>query len=490
MHSYGMMRGGFFSFMVTAGVFSPLYRTRLNKRCLYVFLSFFIALLVYGCASVPETIRDIQDLTQDHMAYIDKSSSERELIPADDQKKMDDHYNSLYFEPWHRGKPYYQIDIIERGFKKYRKNLGYGENGRKYRKSWLKALVVSADLENYPNSGLTAITIENADLRLMPTHKPRFFDASYSHNGYPFDTLQESSIAANTPLFISHTAKDKDWVLVETPYAVGWMSVRSIASVDGDFIKAWETGRYAVFIKDKIPLYDENGRYLFKAPLGAMFPTIGEDANNMTLRVAVVDKNGKACIKTAVVKKEAVAVKPWKLNNMNIAKVANELINEPYGWGGLYQNRDCSALIKDMFAPFGIWLPRNSTDQAKEGGIFIDLQNLSPAEKESMILKQGIPYLTLLWRRGHIMLYVGNYHDNLLIFHNIWGVRTKDLLGRVGRRIVGHAAITTLNPGLEFRNDGAPENNYVNSILGMTMLINLNNPEHPHRSLPHREGGK
>jgi hypothetical protein len=475
--------------MPKAAVVFSFSKTRAYKRCLCKFLSLFLVLLVCGCASIPETIRDIQVLTQDHMAYIDKSTSEQEIISVDDQKKADDHYNSLYFGPWHRDKPYYQIDIVERGFKKYGKNLGYGENGRKLKKSWLKALIASADLDHYPNSGLTAITIENADLRVMPTHKPRFFDVSYSHNGYPFDTLQESSIAPNTPLFISHVAKDKDWVLVETPSVVGWMSARSIALVNSDFIKAWETGHYAVFVKDKIPLYDENGRYLFRAPLGAMFPIIGEDAKTRTLRVALADDNGKARMKTAVVTKEAVTAKPLKLTHFNIAKIANELINEPYGWGGLYQNRDCSSLIKDMFAPFGIWLPRNSTDQAQEGGTFIDLRDLSAAEKESIILTRGVPYLTLIWRKGHIMLYMGNYQGKPLIFHNIWSVRTEDLLGRVGRKIVGHAAITTLNPGLEFRNEDTPRNNYVNSILGMT-VITPKNPEHPHPSLPHREGGK
>lgn len=458
--------------MVNAFAVFSLSRKRSYIQWQYKFLTLVFVLLLCGCVSVPETIRDIQDLKQDHMSYIDKSSADRELITADDQKKMDAHYNSLYFEPWHREKPYYQIDIVERGFKKYRKNLGYGENGRKHRKSWMKALTANANLENYPNSGVIAITIDNADLRLLPTHKPRFFDPSYSHIGYPFDTLQEASIAPNTPIFISHMTKDKTWVLAETPYAVGWMSARDIATVDGDFIKAWEAGQYAVFIKDKVPLYDADGRYLFKAPLGAMFPKIEEDAKNMTLLVAVMDKNGKACIKTAVVTKEAATAKPLKLTKLNIAKLANELINEPYGWGGLYQNRDCSALIKDMFAPFGLWLPRHSADQAKEGGTFTDLQNLSPSEKESMIIKQGIPYLSLLWRRGHIMLYIGNDQGKPLVFHNLWGIRTRDLLGREGRRVVGHAAITTLNPGIEFRNDDTPESNYVNGILGMTLLVN------------------
>jgi hypothetical protein len=208
-----------------------------------------------------------------------------------------------------------------------------------------------------------------------------------------------------------------------------------------------------------------------------MFPKIEEDDTTMTLLVAEPDNDGRACLTRAVVTKETATAKPLKLTNVNIAKLANELINEPYGWGGLYQNRDCSSLTKDIFAPFGIWLPRNSIDQAKEGGTFIEFQDLSPEEKESMILKQGIPYLTLLWRRGHIMLYIGNYQGKPLIFHNIWGVRTKDLLGRVGQRIVGHAAITTLNPGMEFRNDDTPESNYVNSILGMTILVNPKEPK-------------
>ena len=182
-------------------------------------------------------------------------------------------------------------------------------------------------------------------------------------------------------------------------------------------------------------------------------------------------------MKSAIVSKDAGASKPLRLTKFNIAKMANELINESYGWGGLYQNRDCSAMIKDLFAPFGLWLPRHSADQAKEGGTFIDLQKLSPKEKELMILKQGIPYLTLIWRKGHIMLYIGSYQGRVLVFHNFWGVRTKDFLGRETRKIVGHAAITTLHPGIEFQDSDNPEKGYLNGILGMTLLVNPGNPE-------------
>jgi cell wall-associated NlpC family hydrolase len=155
----------------------------------------------------------------------------------------------------------------------------------------------------------------------------------------------------------------------------------------------------------------------------------------------------------------------------NMAAIANELVNEPYGWGGLHGNRDCSAMVRDLFAPFGIWLPRNSAHQAKQGGSFIDLSDLSADEKEGVILAQGVPYLTLLWRPGHIMLYIGSYEGEPLVFHNMWGISTRDLLGRRGRRIVGHAAITTLHPGRELFGYDAASADLKKNIIGMTLLV-------------------
>jgi cell wall-associated NlpC family hydrolase len=435
-----------------------------------------LILIMSACAGTPETIRDIRELKQDNLFYIDRTASDRGLITADDQRKMDANYDSLFFSPWHRETAFYSKETVESAFKKYRDNPGYGENRRKHDRSWMRDLTANAHLENYPNACFAAITIDNSDLRVLPTHKPRFYEAS-TDRGFPFDSLQESSVAPNTPVFISHMTMDKAWVLAETPYAAGWISARNIARVDGNFVKMWETGRYAVIIKDKIPIYDEEGHFLFKVPLGSVYPKLEEDAKNIKLLVAVMDQDGKAFMKSSIVSKEAAASKPLRLTSFNIAKLGNELINESYGWGGLYQNRDCSAMIKDLFAPFGLWLPRHSADQAKEGGTFIDLQKLSPKEKELMILKRGIPYLTLIWRRGHIMLYIGSYRGNILVFHNMWGVRTKDFLGREKKKIVGHAAITTLHPGAEFPDGDNPEGGYLDGILGMTLLIKPENPE-------------
>ena len=423
-------------------------------------------LFLSGCAGgKPETIRDIREIPQDHAYFID---SDRTYITDTRQQKLDTRYNARYFAPWHYEKTALTLPQVIRPFQKFEKNPGYGENRRKRDAAWIRSLRDYAGLDHYPNAGFAAITTDNTDLRVLPTRKPVF-----SHSdGYPFDRLQESLIAANTPLFISHITADRAWFLVETPYVHGWVKSRDVAFADPDFIGKWEKGRYAVVIQDKTPLYDDQRHFLFKAPLGSIFPFLEEAGDTVRIMVAFADLDRKAVIRTTLIPKGAATEKPLKMTGSNLIKVANELINETYGWGGIYENRDCSAMMKDLYAPFGIWLSRHSADQAKKDGVFIDLENFLPEEKERIIMQRGIPYLTLLWIKGHIMLYIGIHKGHPLVFHNFWGARTTNFLGRPESKIVGHAAITTLQPGRELNHFLSSEGGYLHKIAGMTLLIN------------------
>ena len=156
-----------------------------------------------------------------------------------------------------------------------------------------------------------------------------------------------------------------------------------------------------------------------------------------------------------------------KLNYKNLSNIADKLAGKPYGWGGLYGNRDCSAMIKDLFTPFGIWLPRHSSAQAKHIGTFIDLKNVDSSTKESIIKNSAIPYLTLIWYPGHIMLYIGDHKGEPIIFHNIWGIRTKD---KLRRKVIGESVITTLNPGKSISKANKKQS-ILNKIQGMTYLL-------------------
>jgi hypothetical protein len=163
-------------------------------------------------------------------------------------------------------------------------------------------------------------------------------------------------------------------------------------------------------------------------------------------------------------------LKPLTLTPAAIARLSDPLMGQSYGWGGLFGNRDCSSNMRDLFIPFGIWLGRNSAKQGQQGGAFYDLRDMSSREKEQEILAKGIPFVTLIWLKGHIGLYLGTAPEKKepLLLHNIWGVRTVDKEEKDGREIVGRLVITSLRPGEE-RAD-VRKDDFYSRVQGMAIL--------------------
>ena len=431
---------------------------------------FYLILLPGGCASTTNTVQDLHTLPQDHTYYLTPGLLS---VPESVQESQERLYMALYFSPWQPDKATPSHDVFIEHFLRFMKNPGYGENKKKRDAAWFEELWQKADLGNYPNTDMTAISLTTANLRIIPTDKPLF----NTQEGYPFDRLQVSSIAPNTPLRVLHVSSDKAWFLVEAPYAHGWIASRDMAFVDHSFIHTWESGKHAVIIQDKTPIHDQHANFLFTAPIGSVFPIVEETNAVFKILVATVNSDRQGVALPVFISRKAVSARPFPLTEKNMAHIANELINEPYGWGGLNQNRDCSAMLKDFFAPFGIWLPRYSGDQAREVGYFIDLSSLSRQEKEKIILERGVPYLTLLLMRGHIMLYMGVHNDIPLVFHNAWGVMAKKRWRSPQRIHIGHAVITTMYPQISGNRFAPFPGDLIDKIIGMTLVLHPKNAE-------------
>jgi hypothetical protein len=439
-----------------------------------------IFFLLAGCLKQADIVKDISELRQSHAFYLSDAVKTKDILAAETQSLIDEDYNSIYFSVWHQCQPFYALpERVSLDFKKFGINLGYGENKIKHSKAWIKKLQHNAFLENYPNALYFAITTRDTNLRVLPTQGPHFSSPEGDNSSWPFDNLQRSSVAANTPIFVCHISADKAWALVETCYTFGWIPVEDSARVDAEFMKTWESGRYAVITRDQTSILDADDNFVLRTSLGYIFPLVEEMPDKLEILIATTDKNTNAVIKRGFVLRGMSAIKPLRLNYANAAKIADELIGEPYGWGGLYGNRDCSSMTRDFFAPFGIWLPRHSEDQVKEVGNYIELQGLSPEQKEKIILEKGIPYLTLLWRKGHVMLYIGEHNGHALIFHNIWGIKTKDAAGKEGRNIIGQAVITTLRLGYELNSTDQQEDYLLNRIYAMNVLVPYNQSQRP-----------
>jgi hypothetical protein len=452
-----------------SSLFRRICGNRENGGAVRQLLIICLFLLAWSGVAGGAVIRDLTDLSQDPLSYVDRNAADTPLLPAPEQARLNAESDLQYFAPWHRTEPRHTRELASWGFGKYAGNPGYGKGGRPHPPDWIRKMAVNAHIDDYPQGIFPAVTVKRTDFRILPTRESHSSSPAGPGKGDPFDNLQESSAPAGMPVLVTLVSRDRRWFLTETNHLIGWVPATDIAAVDPEFMKTWENGRYITIVRDKTPVKDGK-RVLFRAPLGAVFPKTGEDAKKTCIWTAARDARGNALLRKAALAKEGAVDKPLPFTPRHVARLSRELAGEPYGWGGLGGNRDCSALVRDIFAPFGIWLPRNSGDQAVAWKS-TSLRNLSSAEKEALIVREGAPWRTLLWTPGHIMLYIGVHQGKPLIFHNFWSIRTRDADGKKGRVIVGRAAVTTLNPGRELRTPDLPrDGNLYYGLEGMVFL--------------------
>ncbi len=359
--------------------------------------------------------------------------------------KIQKKYEKYYFNVWNNTKPRESVKEVKWPFYSYKVGNSYGENFQPLKQSFFDEMLYNADFSNFATLNKKAITTREVNIRAFPTIKPLLKDPSMAGEGFPFDYLQNSTLHANKPIFISHYSKDKEWVYIFSSFTSGWIKSNEMAFLEQKYVDAWQKAQQVFFIKENIPLYSKDGTFLFNSKIGMLLSLISEDKNNYEVLAISSYKNNKAMFHRVKVQKDIAKKEVLSLNKETLTTVLSEMFKTNYGWGGIYEQRDCSSMLRDMYAPFGIWLPRNSFQQAKVGKV-ISLKNLSDKEKIILIKEKAIPFQTLLYKKGHIVLYVGTFNGEIIIFHNVWGVKTNKN-GAEGRIVIGKAIFSTLRLG-------------------------------------------
>ena len=388
------------------------------------------------------SIEDERTFPQDLQYYAKQAGADKRLLTDAEQAQANTHFLSVFFGSWEMssGRTKGSEALIRRA-------RGYKLGGSRWTQGEWDEIVDNAGMERFPSMASPAIVVRNTDLREIPTHKPRYDKPIVDGVTYPFDDFQYSLLPIGLPVFVTHVSNDKHWYFVETPIAAGWVVANDIVPVDDAFIAEWKSYPQGALIKDSVSVPTVG------TPLnvGTVLPLIAQKKNKVTLLVPVRDRNGRASSAKVSVPANAVARKPLPLTPGNMARIMQELHGQRYGWGGMYGLRDCSATTHDLLVPFGIWLPRNSRNQAKVGHV-VSLAGLGHSEKEALIKAVGVPFLSLIGLPGHITMYVGTHAGRVAILHNTWGVRTIEGDNEDARHVIGKTVVTSLTPGYELPN--------------------------------------
>jgi hypothetical protein len=347
--------------------------------------------------NMPISLFPLENHEQNIDAWIEVTDSEYRkplLDPTYQKERLKEFYNHYFstdeksLSPW--GKAYLDQQIsrdpnlkflkktIKDLMKKMKdpKYIGYGENFRPYQKEWFEKIASNMDLEQLGQNLIfdpkqRGILIQNTFARVLPTSDAYFYSFELPGEGYPFDNLQESALWVGTPIYIIGQTQDKQWSLIVAPELTAWIPTAATARVNEQFIKTWQKcahTKLAAISETNISITDLlNGDYLFKAYVGAVFPVVEERAGNLKILVPLRDFKGNARIRYSLLTKRQAALMPMIATPENFIRLIKTLQNRPYGWGGSYFYNDCSAELKSLYTPFGIWLPRHSTDQVSAG---------------------------------------------------------------------------------------------------------------------------
>lgn len=418
-----------------------------------------------SAAKGPGEVEDIRVLPQDLNAYLDPATADRPLFSKEQTALRMEGFLQEWLKPWYQTKPGPQRRDVEKIFQAYEKHPGFGPRGVRHDPGSASALLAGADLRGFPNNVRKAITVKNTSQRGMPTNEPRFLDPSQPGEGYPFDYLQHTSLPPATPILVIHASRDGSWLYTESALTHGWMPATDVAYVDENVMREFSSPRLAAVVRDNVQVA-EIGQGV---DIGAIFPLAGPvDSGGMTVSVPVRGASGLAELRRVRLPAGTAVAMPMVMTPRNVAAVGNQMMRQPYGWGGLDDRRDCSALTHDLYVPFGVYLPRNSASQAAYGGS-VPLGDMPGEQKEATIISQGIPFATLVWMQGHIMVYVGQYKGRPVIFHNMWGFHTFSESGRDGRLVIGRAVVTTLRAGEEVPAVG-PSHILLNRVRSISIL--------------------
>lgn len=390
---------------------------------------------------LPDEIDDIQAIHQDVRAFANAITAPMgEAEQALAVKRFREHF----FSPWTSKEPLYSVSEAVTGMKEVAKTTWYGENRLKIPVDRINRILVHAMLDTIPSMNRPGIVITPTFMRGLPTLKP-FYETA---DDFPFDQLQYTEVKQNEPVRILHLSKSGGWAFIETAFGQGWVKSDSVVDVDDAIRQRFASAELVVVVIDFAVVRDERGKSLPLPKIGTLYPLIKEEQDFWLVGVAMGGEDDQAILKTARIAKKDARRFPLPFNSKTVTHVGNELLKTPYGWGELFRDRDCSATTRDFFIPFGIWLPRNSRQQINSGPL-LSLESLSKPDKEKLLREQGVPFRTLLHRKGHIMLYAGLYNGKPVILHNTWAIRFKTKSGQEEKFYIGRTVLTTLEAGLE-----------------------------------------
>ena len=271
-----------------------------------------------------------------------------------------------------------------------------------------------------------AVTVRRTNIRTFPT-SDESLEAPYD---VEFDMFQETAVGPAEPVLILHRSLDGDWCFVQVYNYNGWMAAADLAvAADKDsWLEYVKPDKYLVVTGNRIKLnYDpaDQGVEQVGFTMGTRIPLAVRNVDDVVAAAGVYlvklptrGDYGELVLKMFTVPAGSdVAVGYMPYTRANIIRQAFKILGERYGWGGMFDARDCSAFVMDVYRSFGLMLPRNGDEQEQSAGRTVSFASLGTGQRYEL-LDSLLPGASL-HTPTHEMLYLGEHEGLHYVIHDI-----------------------------------------------------------------------
>lgn len=321
--------------------------------------------------------------------------------------------------------------------------IRYGRKGSPLEDNFWNALKGNLNRESLKerNRMPFGLIVKRTDIRVFPTEEP----SMTTPGNHDFDRFQHSSISPGALVGIYHFSRDKLWAYIQCAFIRGWVRTRDLAiAKERRQATDYEERKERLLITGNfVNVFGDPSLHqpLFPVQMGTSFPTLAslkESARSgpsYVIQIPIREADGGLAFREGYIRKDEDVYHGFlPYHQANLARQAFKMLHQPYGWGEMAGARDCSRFIMDLFATFGILMPRNSKLQARVGIGLGQVEGMSAKEKER-VLDRAIPLATIVRLPGHIMLYLGKEKGRHYVIHNIYGYQKAGWFGPAMKKI-------------------------------------------------------
>lgn len=322
----------------------------------------------------------------------------------------------------------------------------YLKDGKKAGQSFFKILKGNMNIEALADDHKAqfGFIVRFADQRFLPTDET-LTEEPWNVN---FDELQNSDLDIGDPVVVLHQSLNGKWFYAQSDVSSGWVKAEKVALCDSVNIKDFlSKENFAVVIKPKADIYlnPELTQFYDHVRMGVRFPMTQKLQGVVEIILPVRNEYGLLAMQKGYLKGSDVNESYLPYTPRNTITQAFELLNEPYGWGGMHGEQDCSRFLQEIFATVGIYLPRDSKDQAKVGKLIAEFDDkINDRQKRDSIVKNAVGGVALLPLKGHILLYLGAVDGQPYVIHAVWAYTDK-IDGKETVRAINRVVVSDLS---------------------------------------------